>query len=285
MTRWSLAVALVALVILAGCGSVQSPDADYPAGMSGDGITNASQVIDGHRSLLSETDYAMDGRMVRVTAEREISFRVDAATRTARYRARSANGDVSYTAYLEAGELFTREEDDFETVYLSDDLAGQGQDYYTDPEGIFTEIVRPLLSKYEFTATDAIDRNGSTYIRYEPAADEDRFRGRILVREDGLIRSVNVSDVAIGERVGYPVTRLRLTVRVGDQSEVSPPAWQQRAIEQVRVVNSGDSEPTINGDADCDDFDTQAAAQRYHERHGDDNLDGDNDGVACEELP
>jgi hypothetical protein len=285
MTRWSLAVALLAVVVVAGCGSLQSPAAEYPAGTSGSGITNASTVIDGHRSLLSDTDYAMDGRIVRVTAEREISFRVDTASQTAQYQARSGNGDVSYTAYIEDGGVFTREEDDFETVYLSDELPGRGQEYYSDPEGIFTEVVRPLLSKYEFTATAAVERNGATFLQYEPAADEDRIRGRILVREDGLIKSVNVSDAAIGERSGYPVTRLQLTIRLGDQSEVPTPAWQQRAIEQVRVVNSGEELPTISGDADCDDFETQAAAQRYHERHGDDNLDGDNDGVACEHLP
>ena len=43
-------------------------------------------------------------------------------------------------------------------------------------------------------------------------------------------------------------------------------------------------------DRDCSDFDTQRQAQRFFRRHGGPrrdphNLDGDNDGIACESLP
>jgi hypothetical protein len=41
-------------------------------------------------------------------------------------------------------------------------------------------------------------------------------------------------------------------------------------------------------DKDCSDFDTQAEAQRFFEKHqpGDPhNLDGNGDGEACESLP
>lgn len=37
-------------------------------------------------------------------------------------------------------------------------------------------------------------------------------------------------------------------------------------------------------DKDCSDFDTWDDAQDYYENVADDNLDGDGDGVACENL-
>lgn len=36
---------------------------------------------------------------------------------------------------------------------------------------------------------------------------------------------------------------------------------------------------------DCDDFETQEAAQEFHETHSGHGLDGDGDGIACESLP
>lgn len=38
-------------------------------------------------------------------------------------------------------------------------------------------------------------------------------------------------------------------------------------------------------DMDCDDFETQAEAQEFHETHTGHGLDGDGDGIACESLP
>jgi len=38
-------------------------------------------------------------------------------------------------------------------------------------------------------------------------------------------------------------------------------------------------------DRDCDDFETQKAAQEFHESHSGHGLDGDGDGIACESLP
>jgi len=38
-------------------------------------------------------------------------------------------------------------------------------------------------------------------------------------------------------------------------------------------------------DMDCDDFETQAEAQDFHETHTGHRLDGDGDGIACEALP
>ena len=44
-------------------------------------------------------------------------------------------------------------------------------------------------------------------------------------------------------------------------------------------------EAYTGGDMDCDDFETQAEAQRFHETHSGHGLDGYGDGIACESLP
>lgn len=62
------------------------------------------------------------------------------------------------------------------------------------------------------------------------------------------------------------------------KNPVPPWDWRERT--------SGPGETSVE-DRDCSDFDTQAEAQRFFERHqpGDPHgLDGDGDGVACESL-
>ena len=59
------------------------------------------------------------------------------------------------------------------------------------------------------------------------------------------------------------------------------PPWQWR--------HGGQEDPSPSGpDRDCSDFSSQAAAQRFFDRHGPGDphrLDGDGDGEACESLP
>jgi micrococcal nuclease len=49
--------------------------------------------------------------------------------------------------------------------------------------------------------------------------------------------------------------------------------------------NTDADDTQVKEDMDCDDFDTQAEAQEFHESHSGHRLDGDGDGVACESLP
>jgi hypothetical protein len=276
-------IVLLILVVGAGCLE-QPPDANYPAGTSGDGITDASRLVAEHQTLLASTDYSMAGSYTRVTAEREITLRNDAETETSTYTARSPNGEFSYTAYVANGTLFTRERSSYKTEYLSYDNIDE-QTYRTNPKNILTDALRPILATNDFVATETINRSGRTFIRYEPTDDEESLEGDMLIREDGLIKQVNFSDVSRSAQMGYPITRLQLSYRIENQSRIAPPNWQSRAVEQVYVIHSDEGTSGISGDADCDDFDTQAEAQLYHERNGGDNLDGDDDGIACEELP
>lgn len=53
------------------------------------------------------------------------------------------------------------------------------------------------------------------------------------------------------------------------------------AVSAVGCGGSSDS----GGTKKCADFDTQSEAQAYFNQHNATNLDGDNDGIACEHLP
>lgn len=55
------------------------------------------------------------------------------------------------------------------------------------------------------------------------------------------------------------------------------------STEKPSSADTGDASGGV--DRDCDDFETQAEAQRFHETHTGHRLDGDGDGIACESLP
>ena len=66
------------------------------------------------------------------------------------------------------------------------------------------------------------------------------------------------------------------------KEDVIPP-WEYR-----HGGSGSQSHTSTTGDKDCSDFDTQKEAQKFFEKHqpGDPhNLDGNNDGEACESLP
>jgi micrococcal nuclease len=50
-------------------------------------------------------------------------------------------------------------------------------------------------------------------------------------------------------------------------------------------TGSETGDEAYTGGVDCDDFETQAEAQRFHETHSGHGLDGYGDGIACESLP
>lgn len=69
---------------------------------------------------------------------------------------------------------------------------------------------------------------------------------------------------------------------------------QQEARDQNRGLwgcstdpsaSTGTGDASGEGDRDCDDFETQAEAQEFHETYTGHRLDGDGDGIACEALP
>lgn len=122
------------------------------------------------------------------------------------------------------------------------------------------------------TRTNVSTAGNRTYHTYRPSP-ENETSGFVRVREDGLMKTLEVQTTVDGHTV-----TLHRTYEVGPTA-VDSPAWKQLAI-------IADQEPSgPSGDADCDDFSTQASAQAYHESSGDAGLDGDGDGLACEHLP
>jgi competence protein ComEC len=66
-----------------------------------------------------------------------------------------------------------------------------------------------------------------------------------------------------------------------------------RRIIVIALVAAGlgvAAQPAVAGDKDCSDFKSQKQAQKFFKKHGGPqrdphNLDGDDDGIACEDLP
>lgn len=273
-------------LILTGFAGCFAPDAEYPPGTSGDEITNASVLVDQHQKAIQGSDYSMNGSGTGLWYRNDIYywFRVDTDSETSMYISQQANSNLSYRTYISNGTIYTRDRAVRRTSWSSR-RSVEPDVYWSDPENIYTELVVPILVETKLTATETVEQNGQTFIRYEPAYDEEATTGHLLVREDGFIRRISLSDIDPSSDTA--LHSLELTFYLTNQSHISAPVWKDRAAENVfvRHYNQGSSGGGIVGDADCEDFSTQAAAQRYHERHGDDNLDGDDDGRACEHLP
>lgn len=69
-------------------------------------------------------------------------------------------------------------------------------------------------------------------------------------------------------------------------------AWKRRQRKNRKKdqrKHKGNDKP-LKGDYDCEDFATQSEAQRFFEKYGGPredpyDIDRDNDGIACEDLP
>lgn len=142
-----------------------------------------------------------------------------------------------------------------------------------------------------FTASMAANERVEVEVK-----DQDRY-GRVvaLVYIEGDGECLNVELVRSGHAWVYERychirdcdhwQTLEKQARVGEKglwSKSNPVApWDWRRGERSSSSSGGE-------DKDCSDFDTQAEAQRFFEKHqpGDPHrLDGNNDGEACESLP
>ena len=146
-----------------------------------------------------------------------------------------------------------------------------------------TAIPLLTLTRYRLRAYDVFFKSGltrtnvsttgnHTYHIYTPGR-ENETTGFVRIREDGFMKTIQFRT-----RIEQHTVTLRREYELGPKT-VDSPDWKQLAI----LADQRRSGPS--GDADCDDFGTQAAAQSYHESTGGAGLDGDGDGRACEHLP
>jgi len=116
--------------------------------------------------------------------------------------------------------------------------------------------------------------DGHAFHVYSVSEGTTDTTGEVVVREDGLIKSLTINAVVDGE-----TAQLSATVELRDEVSITTPEWKQDAERADRSGGGG-------GDYNCDDFSSQAAAQAAHENSGGAyGLDGDGDGIACEHLP
>lgn len=262
-----LAVALLAVV--AGCGAVVGPSGptetvtpapvvtptpvDEPIvvapGVTTDGVEDLERLIDSHRRAVWNTSYAWE----EVTRE---SFASGNRTAT-RPRTRWVVFEDESTYRRHVSEFETRGASAFMNVrdyehYAADgvtyakwDVLGQSRTEYDrseehDPSGNlgvpitsfqrFLALENATVTRVDGEARPHFEVRGtrSTVNGYGEVTD---FRARAIVREDGLIRHVNVSfDAARGELVGvqYSSTYSRL-----GNATVTPPEWVSEARERT----------------------------------------------------
>lgn len=281
----TLMLLLVATVMLAGCASnsntdTRTPDPRVPPGTS-------QGELNGPETLLANHEYVSEGKNLLIEfsyEERNVTYtymldRRDGEVYVHRNDSLSTEKTIYYNGTIQSERIQPADGPTEYAQYGYSELSERASPH---------EYISDLVTYGDWNTLRIVNRNGTWYTtyRYIGLRDIDEEgpiirhempdTGTITVREDGLVTDVNVrgTDESWGEfhRI-YNIT-------VVNDDLVTPPGWLDEAARDEPPSWDGSV-----GDADCDDFSTQAEAQQYHEQNGGDNLDGDGDGLACEELP
>ncbi len=276
-----------------------TPTPSPPPGTNTSTLNNVQTLLNAHYDVLEEHDYVVTYRYQGPDDLREGN--VEDATDVTRSGIIASNHTAKQQIIDKEKELpdgtvtnKTEYTEDTITYYRFGAVGPDGSPhdvYYTVTRWENTEFMDrhvtaiPLLTltqyrlraydtffKSDFTRTNVSTIRNHTYHTYRPVPDSETS-GFVRIREDGFIKTIQLRTTIAGESV-----RLHRTFELGPNA-VELPDWKQLAILADRQ-RSGSS-----GNADCDDFATQAGAQIYHESNGGDGLDGDGDGRACEHLP
>jgi len=256
-----------------GPRTVSPADVTYPAGLSETGVTDPDALLAAHRTVLGESDYTLRIRL----GDRILRVHSSAASERMLVRDSPAGTDPAnagtMVTYREGQQVF-RKLNISETTRITANRRGQSFEYFHTR--LYSANVGLAIGAVEATAETAVRRGNDTYVRYS-LSNEAGANGHMTVRDDGFVTELELVNSSV-LRDGGPIrAEYNLT-----SVEIEPPSWLTRGGQSG--ADPGDSGPI--GDADCEDFDSQAEAQRYFENHasaGD--LDADDDGLACEALP
>lgn len=250
------ALALVALLVLAGCGGatdtappvtpapVPEPTADAPSvrapGLAAGGVANASRLVDAHASALAATSY---------TVERIDSRRYLDGSPRAHHESTVRIGADAYRYVLDQrdytdGEPTVRRTErwfdadrGFERTAVGDDVRYRRLD---DPAGALPQATNRrglarLFALLDVRVADRFERGGTTRYRLALAPDAAREIPPLrnisfvaVVDERGMVRSYDLT---------YLVSRENRTIRVTvavefsaiGQTSVATPDWVERA--------------------------------------------------------
>ncbi|WP_323192726.1 hypothetical protein [Halostella sp. PRR32] len=254
-------LAVVVLVSTAGCAGVLGSDDDdgddettqktvglddvtYPDGAAEDGFDNATAVADTHRSALSNASYALE--LSQESAEGNQSQQYD-------YTVRSNNESKRMVGSTTSVQEMEGSNDPFEirSVLYENDThqhrnvtrnGGSPQVSVRESRTPFAashesqtnaNLVQNLIAAGNYSATEAVQRNGTTLVRYElnefnGTAGSDlnvsNAEGYILVSEAGVVYEAQVSiegtsgGTELSSAIEFEVTQ------VGDVT-VERPSW------------------------------------------------------------
>ena len=312
-------IALFAVVVLAGCGGVDSgSDAsvsstptttsiEYPPGATENTIVNRTQLFRAHQQALEDSDYiaqyqyqglssysgyAETGQQ-RVNSSWTIRSNLSAKRQIKIEKSTfpiSTNGGVSIdTWYNEGGVWYVRYDGATANGTAYDPYHFVDRRWAGDPfvSTFHTDFTRP-----EFTYTPVYTKLFNDHTpHYEKTFTkrEDTYHlytvnatasGNDTIG-DVLVRSDGfITRLQVRTTINGTAVRLVRKFELRDSVPVDEVSWEQRAISEDPDFDIGSG-----GDVDCDDFSTQWSAQNYHESTGGAGLDGDSDGRACEHLP
>ncbi len=263
MTRRSVAaVALVLVVVLAGCGGSGQPDPatettpaststptatatpqpfeSTPSGVSEDGVTNRTALLETHADALEGAPVTVDVDF-RLTVDgdgRNVSLRGEVTPGEDRGWMRVGTADGVGTYYTEDGTTYRKVTVDGTTDYGTTDQVSaipEATRFGADARA------RDALWNANWTFDGIVQRDGEHLLRYEATdvtlpseVDVDRETadattgGTLLVDEDGVVRHVEVSATVETDRrtVEYGVT---VSFSAIGSTAIERPDWIDRA--------------------------------------------------------
>lgn len=212
-------------------------DVAYPAGATADGFDNASAVTQGHRETLAGSGYALSLQQATTTGNQseDISYAArsnpDSERRAGSLRTASSENRWFWNATHEHANVTANGQSNVQVRERSGDFATAHR------QDTLSSTVRSVLVSGNFTAVEAVERNGETAVRYE--LDEynesasgtlrtDTAGGSVVIGESGVVYDAALSVTGTSE--GSDVS-LDLTYEVTGTGDVTVerPDWTDDA--------------------------------------------------------
>lgn len=212
-------------------------DVSYPAGASESGFDNASAVATGHADALTESGYAVSLSQQSVEGDQSSELHYDVRSDP---EAKRMLGTLETSSYR--NQWYGNETHRHANVTSNGESSLQVRERSTDfsethRQETLSPTVQSVLASGNYTATDVVERDGETAVRYElqeyNASDNANFEtesatGSVLVGESGVVYEAAL--VVNGTSDGSDVS-LELTYEVTETGDVTVerPDWADDA--------------------------------------------------------
>jgi hypothetical protein len=297
MRRQLLALALAAMLVLAGCsgdGGTETPtpeqpgestptasptpttapsdDAAYPTGAGPDGFENLSAVVEQQGELLNGTAHTVvfDGeRQGDQEGPVQLNVDSDGEQKAISLRAEFQSSEFDIWVDSDAVSVRTINDDQEQFLYFGPE-AGQFADVYRNYDSlVVSSLVRQYVGAFQYEAVDSYEEGGTTYFVYETTGLNESFESNgnqyqdgdltLTLREDGLVTEIEGSVSAQSGDQQYEES-FTYTVETGSASP-SKPAWVDEEIPQVSAELVDDKTVALTHEGGPELSGAQAAIQ------------------------